>query len=255
MIAVLDSGIGGTSVLKELIRLMPGEDFLFYGDTKHIPYGTKTPEEIRSYVFPLAERWFHSGAKALVIACNTATAVCADELRGKYPDKTVIGIEPALKPAALSGEHPSVLCMATPLTLSLGKYETLEKRFSKSAEITPLPCPGLAELIEEGHLDDNVLEEYLTTLFEPFRDRHFDACVLGCTHYPHIRKAIARHLGDGCALIDGGCGTARETKRRLEEKGLLSKGERKGRIVYRNSARSGRTNLLAKQLTEGTGDD
>ncbi len=248
MIAVLDSGVGGVSVLRELVRQLPGEDFLYFGDNANAPYGTKSPETVRSLTIANAEMLFGEGADALVIACNTATGAAAAAVRERFPEHPVIGIEPALKPASLVGKHPAVLVMATPLTLRQEKYTALEARFEQSADITRLPCPGLMELVEAEHLDDGVLEELLRSLFAPLRDRRFDACVLGCTHYPHVKAAIARHLSPGCEILDGGEGTARETRRRMAAAGLLSGRKAGGAVFFRNSAGRPGSDRLAERL-------
>lgn len=249
-IAVTDSGVGGVSVLSCLARLLPGEDFLYYGDTAHAPYGSKSPEEVCHLVFRTAEELLGRGAKALVLACNTATGAAAAPLRETYPHLPIIGIEPALKPAAMVAPHPRVLVMATPLTLRQAKYEALEARFAEEADITDLPCPGLATLVEEGHLADDVLDGYLTDLLSPYEGIQFDACVLGCTHYPHVKEAIARHLPGGCVILDGGEGTARETKRRLLAAGLLSGRESGGTVRFENSAGDAASDALARALFE-----
>ena len=248
MIAVLDSGVGGVSVLCELVRLLPGEDFFYFGDTANAPYGTKTKEEVLALVRTNVRAMLTRGASAIVLACNTATAAAAAALREEYPDVPIIGIEPALKPAAMVAPHPRVLSMATPLTLREEKYAALEARFAAGAEITDLACPGLMELIEAGHLDDGVLDAYLDGLFEPYKGIPFDACVLGCTHYPHAKRAIARHLPEGCVILDGGAGTARETARRLAAAGLLSGRSSGGTVTFANSKNDPATDALARRL-------
>ncbi len=250
MIAVTDSGVGGVSVLRELVRLLPGEDFWYFGDTANAPYGTKTREEVLAIVTENVRMMLFCGAEAIVLACNTATGAAAAALRETYPDVPIIGIEPALKPAAMVSPHPRVLSMATPLTLRQEKYAALEARFAETADIVDLPCPGLMELIEAGHLDDALLDAYLDELLAPYRDVPFDACVLGCTHYPHARRAIARHLSAGCVILDGGEGTARETARRLAAAGLLSGRTAGGTVRFSNSRGDEATDRLARQLLE-----
>ena len=220
-IAVIDSGVGGISVLRELIKIMPEEHFLYLGDSQNAPYGTKSREKVLEITKNNLEILKKRGIKALVIACNTATSAAARVLREENPDLPIIGIEPAVKPAALLGESPRVLVMATPLTLREEKFRDLVARFSDRAEFFPLPCPGLVELIEGGHLDDEILYRYLEDLFAPYKEASIDALVLGCTHYPHVKEAIAQHFDPSVTIMDGGEGTARETVRRLREAGLL----------------------------------
>lgn len=248
MIAVTDSGVGGVSVLRELVRLLPGEDFYYYGDTANAPYGTKSPEAVTAAVRENVRMLLDRGACAIVLACNTATGAAAATLRAEYPDVPIIGIEPALKPASMVTSHPRVLCMATPLTLRQEKYAALEARFAAGADIADLPCPGLVELIEAGHLDDGAIDAYLCDLFRPYRDVPFDACVLGCTHYPHVKRAIARQLPASCVILDGGAGTARETVRRLTAAGLLTGRGSGGTVTFANSKHDASTDELARAL-------
>ena len=243
-IAVFDSGVGGISVLRHLVRLMPQERFLYFGDSANAPYGTKTKEQVRILTFAAAEMLIKKGIKALVVACNTATSAAINELREAYPELIVIGIEPALKLAAdrFPGGHLGV--MATPMTLREEKFSRLMDRFSDSCEIYKIPAPGLVELIEAGRADSPETDELLKKLFSPYPRP--DALVLGCTHYPFAAKAISRVLGEQVALLDGGDGTARETKRRLQEAGLLRTGE--GSVTFENSKDSPELLALSKQL-------
>ncbi|MBR5507542.1 MAG: glutamate racemase [Clostridia bacterium] len=233
-IGVFDSGLGGISVLKELSRLMPNENYIYFGDTKNAPYGDKTDEEI----IELSEKCFEfltsKGAKAIVIACNTATSVSAKYLREKY-NIPIIGIEPALKPAA--SEHPdeNILIMATPVTLKKEKFASLNAKFGEIARITPLPCPGLAEIIEKGCIDKEEIKTYLDNLFKPYKDEKISAIVLGCTHYPHIEKEIRESFEYDVKIYDGSSGTAKETLRRLDESGILNKSENTGKVEFFSS--------------------
>lgn len=241
-IAVWDSGVGGISVLRELLAIMPEENYLYFGDSQNAPYGTKTREEVCRLSFQNIEYLRSLGAKAVVIACNTATGAAAKELREAYPSLPIIGIEPALKPAALEKENPTVIVMATPLTLHQEKFEELYRKYNQNAHIILLPCPGLVELIEAGKTEGAELEDYLHALLSPYCEAHPDSVVLGCTHYPHIKSAIAHVLGEEIAIFDGGAGTARETRRRLEAAGLRNPGVQKGRVTILNS--SGREDMI-----------
>ena len=235
-IAVMDSGVGGISVLRELVRRMPQEDFLYFGDSANAPYGEKTADDVRALTLENAARLFADGAKALVVACNTATGAAINALRERFPDRVVIGIEPALKPAAHSKTSPSVLVMATPLTLKQEKFEHLLAQYNRDARILTLPCHGLVELIERGLTDTTETAALLADLFAPLKNEHLDAVVLGCTHYPLARAAIQRTVGENVPLFDGGEGTARETERRLAAAGLLRENNRAGEVTFQNSA-------------------
>ncbi len=230
-IGVFDSGVGGISVLRHLVRLLPEERFLYFGDSANAPYGTKTNEDVKKLTFAAAERFRSRGIKALVVACNTATSAAIAELRAAYPDLIVIGIEPALKLAADTCPGGTLAVMATPMTLREEKFALLMERFDKTCHIYKLPAPGLVELIESGKADSPEAEDLLRKLFAPIP--RLDALVLGCTHYPFAAKAISRVLGSHTLLLDGGDGTARETRRRLAEAGLLRSGE--GEVIIENS--------------------
>lgn len=231
-IAVFDSGVGGLSVLRHLRRVMPGERYLYFGDSANAPYGTKTKEDVKKLTFDAAQRLISRGIKALVVACNTATSAAIHDLRIAYPDLVVIGIEPALKLAAERFPGGKLCVMATPMTLREEKFAALMRRYEEVCHVQKLPAPGLVELVEGGKADSPETDSLLKTLFATLESTP-DAVVLGCTHYPFAAKAISRVLGGGVTLLDGGQGTARETRRRLAEAGLLEEGE--GALVIENS--------------------
>lgn len=230
-IAVFDSGVGGISVLRELIRQMPEERYLYYGDDAHAPYGVRTTREVQQLTMEAAERLFAQGVKALVVACNTATAAAIKQLRSRYPQKIIVGIEPALKLAADHYPAARVGVLATPLTLREEKFANLSHRFP-TMEVYPIPLPGLVEIIEEGGSQET-LEAFLRPLLMPYTGK-LDAAVLGCTHYPFAAAAIKKLWGDRVALLDGAEGTARETHRRLAQAELL--GEGPGEITVLSSS-------------------
>lgn len=255
-IAVFDSGMGGISVLRELVSVMPNEDYIYFGDSKNAPYGTKSKEEVRRLTIEHAEELFEQGAKGLVVACNTATSAAVAKLRELYPYIPIVGIEPAVKPAVNCKENPRVLVMATPMTIREEKFKKLMARYEDQAKIIPLPCPGLMDFVERGDLDGEDLQKYLTELLYEFREEKVDAAVLGCTHYPFVRKMIQKTLGSDVQIFDGGAGTAREMKRRLQEANLLNDSGTKGEVIFRNSLKDERKLALAKMLFEmKAGDD
>ncbi|MBQ2854511.1 MAG: glutamate racemase [Oscillospiraceae bacterium] len=232
-IAVFDSGLGGISVLRHLLRLMPGERYLYFGDSANAPYGSRSTEEVRDLTLAAAERLLgEKPLKALVLACNTATAAAVRELREKYPELIVIGIEPALKVAADHYPGGRIGVMATEVTLREEKFDTLLHRFDENCTICKIPMPGLVQLVEAGKLDSPEMDVLLRQLLAPHIGK-LDAVVLGCTHYPLAAKAISRVLGDGVVLLDGGDGTARETRRRLRNADLLEEG--RGELILENS--------------------
>lgn len=233
-IALFDSGVGGISVLSEMIRLMPGESYLYFGDSANAPYGSRSAAEVRALTEKHAAFLLEQGAKAIVVACNTATGAAIAGLREKYPDLPIIGMEPAIKPAALAHPGGRILVMATPVTLTSEKFRHLMSLYTETAEIIPVPCKQLARMIEAGILEGPQLEEYLQETLAPHLFRPADAVVLGCTHYPFIRSVIARMAGTN-HIYDGGAGTARETQRRLREQNLLSDGNSEGMVTILNS--------------------
>lgn len=249
-IGVFDSGVGGISVLRELVALMPNENYIFYGDSKNAPYGTKTLEEVQALTCADAEYLINQGVKALVVACNTATSAAIQILREKYKDMPVIGIEPALKPAVLAKEKPRVLVMATPMTLREEKFHQLMLKFECEAQIIPLPCPGLVEFVERGELESEELEKFLAELFVAYKNQPIDCVVLGCTHYPFAKKMIQKVLGNQVRLFDGGAGTARETRRRLMECDLRNPSKDRGSVILQSSLKSEEMEHLERLLLE-----
>lgn len=231
-IAVFDSGLGGLSVLRHLRRRMPGERFLYYGDSAHAPYGVRSRAEVEALTLSTAERLMSRGLKALVVACNTATSAAIEPLRARYPDLIVVGIEPALKLAADRFPGGRIGVMATPVTLREEKFCHLLTRYAAKCQVYKIPAPQLVPLIEEGRVDTPIMEQTLHGLLDPFADK-MDALVLGCTHFPFASHAMERLLGPRVAVLDGGDGTARETLHRLEAADLLEKGP--GQLILENS--------------------
>ena len=233
-IAVFDSGVGGVSVLRELRALMPEERFYYFGDSANAPYGKKTTQQVRKLTLAAGRKLLvDHDCKALVVACNTATAAAITELRAEYPDRIIVGIEPALKLAC--DRHPggTVGIMATDVTLREQKLAALMERVKRDCRVLRVHAPGVVELVEAGKADTGEAVALMRELLGPYAGE-LDALVLGCTHYPFMKKAMAVVLGDGVELLDGGEGTARETRRRLREAGLLN--EDAGDLIVENSS-------------------
>lgn len=233
-IAVFDSGMGGISVLRELYKIMPNENYIYYGDSKNAPYGTKSTADILRLTTENIDRLFAREVKAVVIACNTATSAAAAVIRAAHKDFPIIGLEPALKPAVLSEEHPTVAVMATPLTLREEKFHILMERFTGEAEIIKIPAPGIVELVEQNKMGTQEMYDYLEGLFAPYDKKKIDCVVLGCTHFPFARKDIVKVIGDHVKVFDGGEGAARQTKNLLSKADMLRKTEG-GNISFENS--------------------
>ena len=231
-VAVFDSGLGGISVLRALAKELPNEDFLYFGDSANAPYGPKSLEEVRALTLAAAEKLFSHGCKALVIACNTATSAAVSLLRETWPARPIIGVEPALKPAAV---HRNVLVLATEMTLREEKFAKLLQHYGGAADVRSIAAPGIVECVERGETEGAVLEGYLQTLLAPCQETPPDAVVLGCTHFPFVKAAIARTLGRTVHFYDGAEGVARETRRRLAAHDLLAGRTGAGHIDLTNS--------------------
>lgn len=246
-IGFFDSGVGGISVLKESIKLMPNEHFIYLGDSANAPYGVKSVEELKQLSKNASEFLVEKDIKAMVVACNTATSVAINYLRDEYKEIPVIGIEPALKPAVSLNRDGIIIIMATPITLSEKKFNNLMNKFNSKSEIEPMPCPGLVELIEEGVVEGPQIEEYLKEKFKKYGEKKISTVVLGCTHYPFVRKTIKDLLGEDVVVLDGGLGTSKQLMRKLGERNLL-KTEGEGKVEIYNSLNDRIVNLSYELL-------
>lgn len=246
-IGFFDSGVGGISVLREAVKLMPTENFIYFGDSLNAPYGTKPAKDVQDLSVKNAEMLIKMGVKAIVIACNTATSVSAEILRLKYPDIPVVGVEPALKPALMYKENSKVLVMATEVTLRERKFNALLEKYKELGDVFLLPCPGLMEWVEKGVLEGAEVESFLESILRPYINK-VDAVVLGCTHYPFLEKTIEKIIGGNAKFFDGGKGTAKELKRRLCEKNIENTGSGKGCIEFLNSKNSEAEKALCEKL-------
>ena len=220
-IGVFDSGIGGLTVLEELKKLLPNEDYLFYADSKNCPYGEKSDTELYDITSNIVDYLIDRDCKIIVIACNTATTRCIKYLRDKYKDMIFIGTEPAIK-VACDRDYKNILVMATPATIASERTSILVNDNKKEYEnVYLVPCEGLADAIETDNFKKQ--EEIVSSIYEEYKDKEIDAIVLGCTHYPHIKDLISKYFTNA-ELLDGGAGVARETKRQLERMNMLGTG-------------------------------
>ena len=229
-IGFFDSGVGGLSVLKEAIKLMPNENYIYFGDSKNAPYGVKNVDDVKELTYNAFNLLREKGAKAVVVACNTATSAAVADLRKDYKDIPIVGIEPALKPAVELNRDGAIVIMATPMTLREKKFGNLMNKYNGGKEIIPMPCAGLVEFIESGDLDGDDLKDYLKDKFSEFKGQKIGSVVLGCTHYPFVRKAIQETIGNNIPVIDGGLGTCKELRRRLANQNLINNSTKKGNI-------------------------
>ncbi|WP_349973394.1 glutamate racemase [Pseudomonas caspiana] len=223
-VGVFDSGVGGLSVLGEIRDLLPNESLLYVADCGHIPYGEKSPEFIRERCMIIAQFFRDQGAKALVLACNTATAAAAAQLREHYPDWPIVGMEPAVKPAAAATRSGVVGVLATTGTLQSAKFAALLDRFAGDVRVVTQPCPGLVELIESGDLFSPTIRTLLRGYVEPLLAEGCDTIILGCTHYPFLKPLLREMIPESVILIDTGHAVARQLQRLLAQHGLLHDG-------------------------------
>ena len=250
-IGFLDSGIGGLSVMRQALKELPNENFIFYGDNKNAPYGERSEEEIRQLTYACGEKLLAEGIKMLVIACNTMTTIAVRSLRDEYKIP-VVSIEPAIKPALLAENSTNVVVFATPATLSQKRYLSLKDRVGHKERLIDVPCEGLAGIIEKGDFESNELKEYVTKKLTPYKDTDISGIVIGCTHYsfiaPLIKHTAKEVLGHDVELFDGLFGTVRQVKRVLAEKDLLNDSVEKGTVRLITSGTEHNIEIMKKIL-------
>lgn len=222
-VGVFDSGVGGLSVLRHIRTALPHETLLYCADSYHAPYGAKSPEQIRQRALVLTGFLVEQGAKAIVVACNTATAAAVTLLREHF-SLPVIGMEPALKPAVTATRRGVIGVLATVGTLQSAQFAALLENYGKGVEVVTQACHGLVECVERGALDTPATRDLVRRYVEPLLARGADTIVLGCTHYPFLRGLIEQEAGAGVVIIDTGSAVARQLQRRLSELGLEGAG-------------------------------
>mgnify|MGYP003411322147 FL=1 len=215
-IGVFDSGVGGLSVLRHVRAMLPGEDLLYVADSAHAPYGDKSVQFIEARAMAIAEFLVARDAKALVVACNTATAAAITALRQRF-GLPIVGMEPAVKPAAEATRSGVIGVLATSGTLDSGKFAELVQRFGSQARVIVQPCPGLVEQVELGDLAGPLTRRLLEGFIAPLLDAGADTLVLGCTHFPFLQPLLRELVGEEVAIIETGAAVARQLVRRLAE--------------------------------------
>lgn len=233
-IGVMDSGVGGLSVLREIRRQLPAESLLYVADSAHLPYGDKTPAFVRQRVNAIAEAQIAMGAKALVVACNTATAAAVDSLRERFA-VPVIGMEPGVKPAVLGSKRGVVGILATEGMVRSNRMRELVQRFAHDVELVIQPCPGLVEQVERHALHTPETARLLQNYLAPILERQADTLVLGCTHYPFLQPLIEQLVGPSVTVINTSSAIARHLKHRLEEGALLASTTTPGTVTFLSS--------------------
>lgn len=232
-IGVFDSGVGGISVLRELKKALPCEDFIYYGDGANAPYGVRTTENVIELSKKVADFLQEKNVKCIVIACNTATAASLHALRA-YCSVPVIGIEPAVALANTMLHGGKVLAMATPGTIASARFADILREHGESC--IPMPCPGLMEFVERGETESQALHAYFDELLKDVDREQVDVTVLGCTHYPFVKNALSSHMRPDCRFIDGSMKTLAELKACLEEKAAFTDRGDEGTVSLHSSA-------------------
>ena len=230
-VGIFDSGVGGISVLKHIHTLLPHENLIYLADSKYAPYGNKTPQEITQRCMILCDDLLQKNVKAIVVACNTATAAAIDELRENF-DIPIIGMEPAVKPAAEASKNGVIGVLATVGTLKSAQFAALLESYGRNVKVVTQACVGLVECIERGELNTPETKALIRQYTTPLLAEGADTIVLGCTHYPFVKDAIREIVGDKIMLIDTGAAVAMQLKRQLTEKNLLSVSQQKAEVYF-----------------------
>jgi glutamate racemase len=215
-VGLFDSGVGGLSVLRALYQALARAQFSYFADSSHAPYGERDPAHVIERSMRITAALVERGAGAIVVACNTATALAVDALRTAYPLVPIIGVEPGIKPAAARSRVGRIGVLATPATLASERFERLVREHAGGVEVVCQPCPGLAARIEAGDLDAPDLVQRVAELCKPLRERGVDVVVLGCTHYPFVHQHVQAALGTGVEIIDTAQAVAQQAARRCE---------------------------------------
>lgn len=230
-IGVFDSGVGGLSVLKELRKLLPGEDFIFIADQKYVPYGEKSTDELNALTLKISRFLEKNKAKAIVVACNTATCHSIGHLRENVP-LPFIGTVPAVKPAAQNTKTGVIGIISTPATSKSAYLKELIKAHAKGIRVVNIGCFNLENSVETGELDSPEVEKLIYRYTAPLKKAGADAVVLGCTHYPFLKSKIRKALGAKVKLVDSGLAVAKRTKAVLAASDSLNKRKAGGRVRY-----------------------
>lgn len=248
-IGIFDSGVGGTSIFKELHLLLPLEHSIYLADSKNAPYGEKSREEIVRLSIKNTEFLLHQKCKLIVVACNTAMTNAVQELREKYR-VPIVGIEPAIKPAALNSKSKIIGILATKGTLSSKLFAQTSDLFAKNTEVVEIVGDGLVEAIERGDKDTEETRKLLEHLLAPMIEKKIDYLVLGCSHYPYLVPQIKKLLPQNVEIIDSGAAVARQTKTILKSLGLLAETQQKKPLFFTNADPKVLKDLLHEGVSE-----
>lgn len=246
-IGVFDSGVGGISVLNELRRALPHEDFIYYADSGYCPYGGRPQAEILARAVAISDVLLAQHAKLIVVACNTATIAAVEYLRATYAS-SFIGMEPAIKPAVAQTRSGVIGVLATGAALAGERFHRLVAQHAGAVRVITQPCPGLVEQIEAGKLDDAHTRDLVERYTAPLMAAEVDTLVLGCTHYPFLRPLIADVVGPAVHLLDTGAAVARQTRRVLEREGLLATRTVGGSVAWHTSGDPAQLAMIVEML-------
>ena len=249
-IGVFDSGVGGLSVLREIRRELPAEDLIYVADSGYAPYGDRPDDYVRERAVAVMEFLRSQGAKAVVVACNTATGIAVDALRARY-DVPIVAIEPAVKPAAAQTRSGVVGVLATTQTLAGQKFARLVRTHAGDVEVLTQACPGLVEQVEAGALTAEATRSLVEQYLSPLLDKGADTIVLGCTHYPFVGELIRQVAGPGVTIIDAAIPVARELRRRLQANDLLAPDARPGTETFWTTGSTDHVQAVIAQLWAG----
>ena len=247
-LGVFDSGVGGLSVLRAIRRQYPAEDVIYLADQAHVPYGSRSLEEVRAFSEGITRFLVDEGIKLMVVACNTASAAALRYLRERFPTLPFVGMEPAVKPAAEQTQSGVVGVLATPATFQGALYASVVERFAQGVTLLQDTCEGLVGLIEAGRLEDGQTRAILERALRPMLTRGIDTVVLGCTHYPFVIPLIEEIVGPGVRVIDPAPAVARQAGRLLQMHGLANTGQSVGRVRFITSGDAGRLTALLPRL-------
>ena len=234
-IGIFDSGVGGISVLRAMRKQMPEESILYFGDQAHVPYGSRSLEQIQNFSEAITRFLLEQGAKIIVVACNTASAAALRYLRGRFPDVKFVGMEPAVKPAAEHTQTGRVGVLATPATFQGALYASVVERFANGVELFQETCPGLVQQIEQGNLVGEETRKILEDALLPMLEKNIDSVVLGCTHYPFVIPLIQQIVGDDVRVIDPAPAVAKQTGRLIQENEMRNNSGAKGAVNFYTS--------------------
>jgi len=234
-VGVFDSGVGGLSVVRAITELMPAESLLYVADTAHCPYGVRSIEYLRARALHISSYLQAQGAKAIVVACNTATVATIATLRANF-SLPIIGIEPAIRPAAANTKSGVIGVLATAATLGSAHLSALIERHTEYHEVVTSACPGWVEAVEAGDLDSPATRALVASSVQPLLDAGADTLVLGCTHFPFLRPLIEAVAGPEIRILETGMPVARQLQRRLLGAGLAAPGGQPPRHRFLTSA-------------------